>query len=310
MYRILSALLLLNCAAALADRPAEAVVLDRPDAELYGSLYWPEGAGQAVILHAGSGPTDRHGNQPGMQNDSLRLLARGLVAEGIAVLAIDKRFAGESRTSLSEAEIRPSVYVEDLRAWVDWLHARNAQLRIHLLGHSEGALFAKAAAMRSEVASVISLAGAGRPAGVILREQTEGRRPGEIGVEFERVLSSLESGQRVDEVSPLLQALFRPSIQPYLIEWLAIDPAALAAGLDVPLLVIGGSSDIQVGRADFDALAAHADRAEWIDGMNHVLKAVEGALPAQLPSYTDPSLPLHEALLPLIADWIEGPVVE
>ncbi|MDP1125062.1 hypothetical protein Q5O12_26425, partial [Klebsiella pneumoniae] len=91
---------------------------------------------------------------------------------------------------------------------------------------------------------------------------------------------------------PLLQALFRPSIQPYLIEWLAMAPAELAAGLDAPLLVIGGSTDVQVGRVDFDALAAHADRSEWIDGMNHVLKAVEGPLPAQMPSYTDPSLPL------------------
>jgi len=299
-------LIFLVAGLAQAQSPVEEVTLDRPELTLHASLYRPSDASDLVIVHAGSGPTDRHGNQASMNSNSLKLLAEGLAGHGVAVLAIDKRGVGQSVMSNDENALRPSIYIADLIAWIEWASARNPDWRIHLLGHSEGALFAKAAAARARVASVISLAGAGRPAGILLREQTEGRRPGEIGVEFERILSSLESGQEVAEVSPLLNTLFRPSIQPYLIEWLAMDPAELAAQLNAPLLVIAGSTDIQVTRADFDALAGQASEAEWIEGMNHVLKAVEGTLPEQLPSYTNPDLPLHQDLVPVIGDWIES----
>lgn len=299
-------LIFLIAGLAQAQSPIEEVTLDRPELTLHAGLYNPPGASDLVIVHAGSGPTDRDGNQASMNSNSLRLLAEELAGHGVAVLAVDKRGVGQSVMSIDEHALRPSIYITDLIAWIEWASARNPEWSIHLLGHSEGALFAKAAATRAHVASVISLAGAGRPAGILLREQTEGRRPGEIGVEFERILSSLESGQEVTDVSPLLNTLFRPSIQPYLIEWLAMDPAELAAELNVPLLVIAGSTDIQVTRADFDALADQASQAEWIEGMNHVLKAVEGTLPEQLPSYTNPDLPLHRELVPVIVDWIES----
>lgn len=118
----------------------------------------------------------------------------------------------------------------DLVAWVEWARARTPDLQVHLLGHSEGALFAKAAALRIEVASVISLVGAGRSIGVVLREQTEGRRPGEIGVEFEQILSSLESGEEVGEVSPLHEALV-----PVIADWLdTVSGSAAAASLSAP----------------------------------------------------------------------------
>lgn len=300
------AVFVLGFGSALGATSVEDIGLTRSDAALKASLRHPDGAGDLVIIHPGSGPTDRNGNQPSMTNNSLKLLAEGLAERGVGVLSIDKRGVGQSSMALDERDLRPSHFIGDLVAWVAWARERAPASRVHLLGHSEGALFAKAAARRADVASVISLAGAGRSIGVVLREQTEGRRPGQLGVEFEQVLSSLEAGKVVGEVSPLLEALFRPSIQPYLIEWLTMDPAAIAADLDVPLLVIGGSSDLQVGRSDFEALRGAASRAEWIDGMNHVLKAVEGEMAAQLPSYTSPDLPLHEALVPLVVEWLDS----
>lgn len=304
----MNALMLVLTAAGLAQLavPVEEVTLERPEVILHGSLYSPTDARELVIVHAGSGPTDRHGNQRAMKNDSLKRLAEGLAEQGVAVLGVDKRGVGQSRMEIDEQSLRPSVFIDDLVAWVEWAGERNPDWRIHLLGHSEGALFAKVAATRTEVSSVISLAGAGRPAGVFLREQTAGRLPGDLGLEFERVLASLEAGEEVAEVSPMLNVLVRPSIQPYLIEWLALDPVAVAAELDVPLLVIAGSTDIQVKRADFDALAAQAARSEWVEGMNHVLKAVEGPLSAQLPSYSNPDLPLHEDLMPALIGWIDS----
>lgn len=167
-------------------------------------------------------------------------------------------------------------------------------------------MFAKAAAGLTEVDGVVSVAGAGRRMGVLLLEQTEGRRPGALDKQFREILASLEAGREVEDVPPLLAALFRPSVQPYLIEWLALDPAELAGQLNVPLLVVAGSTDLQVVRVDYDALAEHADQSVWIEGMNHVLREKDGTLAEQMSSYLSPEAPLHAELVPVVVNFIKG----
>ena len=272
---------------------------------LHGTLLDPGTASDLVIVHPGSGPSDRDGNQPGMRNDSLRLLAEALAAANLAVLRYDKRGVGESRTDQAESDLRPSHYINDLAAWATWARREGGFERVVLLGHSEGALFAKAAALRVDVDAVISLAGSGRPIGVLLLEQTEGRRPGEIDQQFRDILTELEAGRQVEDVPPVLATLFRPSVQPYLIEWLALDPAELAKDLAVPLLVVAGSTDLQVVRADFDALAESADRAVWIVGMNHVLRDQDGPLEQQVASYLSADAPLHADLVPALLQFLQ-----
>lgn len=277
--------------------------------DLHATLVEPSTADALVILHPGSGPTDRNGNQPGMVNNSLKLLSDALVAGNVAVLRYDKRGVGKSQSSQAESELRPSHYIADLAAWVEWARSTDRFRAVVLLGHSEGAMFAKAASALAEVDAVISLAGSGRPMAVLLLEQTEGRRPGDIDRQFRHILAELEAGRMVDDVPPLLAALFRPSVQPYLIDWLAIDPAKLADQVAVPLLVVSGSTDLQVTRADFDALASHASRSVWIEGMNHVLKEQGGPLGEQMASYLNPDMPLHEELVPVLLDFL-GEVVK
>jgi uncharacterized protein len=104
-------------------------------------------------------------------------------------------------------------------------------------------------------------------------------------------------------VPPALVALFRPGVQPYLLSWLPIDPAAELAKLDLPVLVVQGTADIQIGVKDAERLAAANPKGKLsiIDGMNHVLKEVREAS-QQTASYSDPSLPLHPGLI--------GPIVE
>ncbi len=283
----------------------QSLSLEVDGVELHATLIQPHGARILLILHPGSGPTDHNGNQPGMQNNSLRLLADGLAAAGLAALRYDKRGVGASQSGQEESELRPAHYINDLAAWARWAREVGGYEHVILLGHSEGAMFAKAAAAMTEVDAVISLAGPGRPMGVLLLEQTEGRRPGELDQQFRHILGELEAGRTVEDVPPLLAALFRPSVQPYLIEWLAISPADLAEQLAVPLQVVSGSTDLQVVRADFDALAVHADRAAWIEGMNHVLREQGGPLEQQIASYMSPDRPLHDDLLPEVLQFIQ-----
>lgn len=55
----------------------EAVVLQTPTGDIYGTLLTPERNNNlpVVLLIAGSGPTDRNGNNPLMTNNSLKMLA-------------------------------------------------------------------------------------------------------------------------------------------------------------------------------------------------------------------------------------------
>jgi uncharacterized protein len=303
MKVFLCVLLLLPVGLVVASGPVE---LARDEGVLNGTLLLPEVENPVlVVLHSGSGPTDRDGNQAGMTNNSLKMLAEALVGEGVATLRYDKRGLGGG-ISVNEVDLRPRHFIDDLAAWVSWARADGRFGQVVLLGHSEGALFAKVVGVESDVDAVISLSGAGRPAGVILREQVSGQLPAELAGDFERVLASLEGGELVDDAPAMLQALFRPTVQPYMREWLGMDPAAIAASMTNPLLVIGGSTDVQVGRADFDRLAEATGNGQsvWIEGMNHVLKPVEGALAEQVPSYMNPELELHPELVPTITGFL------
>ncbi|MGY6630235.1 MAG: alpha/beta hydrolase [Wenzhouxiangella sp.] len=308
----LGALGLSALAMSMAVTGSEPVAIDRDEVVLQGSLLAAEPGGPLIILHPGSGPTDRYGNQPGMNNNALGLLADALHQQGYSVLRYDKRGVGESHSAQAESELRPGHFIADLVAWVDWAEARTPGQGVVLMGHSEGGLFAKAAGLErpQTVIGVVALAAAGRPVGELLLEQTEGRRPGDLDGQFRSILAELEAGRTVDTVPPLLAALFRPSVQPYLIDWLAMEPQAMAAALAPPLLVVGGSSDLQVGRADFDALAMLAEQSAWLEGMNHVLKASEGPIEQQLPSYLTPDGPLHPALLPALDAFLGGLTAE
>jgi hypothetical protein len=81
-------------------------------------------------------------------------------------------------------------------------------------------------------------------------------------------------------------------------------PAEELATLRMPVLVIGGGTDLQVGRADFDALAAAGPDVEsrWFNSMNHVLVDAPADRSANLATYWDASLPLTDGLSDAIAD--------
>lgn len=262
----------------------------------------------AVII-AGSGPTDRNGNSVlGIRTDSYKLLAEALAERGVSSVRYDKRgIAGSAGVAVSEAELRITHMADDVTAVAKWLRDRPGMASVVLMGHSEGGLLALMSAARVKPAALILLATTGRRLGSVLREQfsRSGTHPA-ISAEALRIVAALERGEDVAEVSPQLQAAFRPSVQPYLRSLMAIDPAALADKTSQPLLIVGGGRDIQVGKSDFDGLlAARTDAvAYWDPGMGHTLKDA-GRTPQSLQrAYTDPDVPLSTGLAERIADFI------
>ena len=82
------------------------VALGTGDAALHASYIAPgawKAEFDAVLILPGSGPTDRNGNQAGMQNDSLKMIALALGEEGIASLRMDKRGVAASIPAMTTA---------------------------------------------------------------------------------------------------------------------------------------------------------------------------------------------------------------
>lgn len=282
---------------------------------LHGTLIVPDGVAQppVALLIAGSGPTDRDGNTRAgsMQliNNSLRLLAEDLAAQGIATLRYDKRgVAASLGAATNEADLRFSDYVDDAVAWLNQLNADPQFGNLFVIGHSEGALIGTLAAQQVDVAGVITMAGAGRTAPAVLDEQLSNQLTGDLLDQARTIMSELSEGRTVDETPPALATLFRSSVQPYIISWFRHDPAQALAELSMPVLIVQGTTDVQVPTSDAHLLATTTPDAELviIDGMNHVLKAASGDRVAQLPVYTNPDLPLHKNLIAPLARFIQA----
>ena len=70
----------------------EIIVLETPTGNIEGTLLVPsKGNCPLVLIIAGSGPTDRDGNNISLQNNSLKMLAQGLYENNIASFRFDKR---------------------------------------------------------------------------------------------------------------------------------------------------------------------------------------------------------------------------
>ncbi|MBY8959168.1 alpha/beta fold hydrolase [Pseudomonas fluorescens] len=297
---------------------AHATVLQRPisldtgSGELFGSLLLPKSDNPVpvVLILAGSGPTDRDGNNPdGGRNDSLKRLAWVLAKHNIASVRYDKRGVAASRPATpDERNLSVEGYVDDAVAWSQKLKNDPRFGPLILLGHSEGALIATLAAPRADAAALISLSGSARPVDQVIREQLARSLPPPLMLRSNELLDSLKAGHTDDNVPAPLQPIFRPSVQPYLISLFRQDPAKAFAQLKMPALIVQGSNDMQVGVGDAQALKAAKPDAELvvIDGMNHVMRIVPADVKRQLASYKDPNLPLAAELGGKLIEFIDG----
>ena len=274
---------------------------------LKGSLLTVEGKTKTVaLIIAGSGPTDRNGNNPNMINNSLKMLAIALGNKGISSLRYDKRGIGASKTAgLAEKNLRFEHYIEDAKSWLDYLASKDQFEQIIVIGHSEGALIGLLAAHHKKVDKYISLAGAGQPIDETIRQQLS-KQPEFVLTNTMPILDKLKQGQTVDNVPNYLMSLFRPSVQPYMISWLKYDPQKEIAQLKKPILLVQGETDLQVTVADVNKLAKANNTAEKviISKMNHIFKEASLNPQANFSTYNQADLPIKPELVEAIAQFV------
>ena len=282
---------------------SEQVVIDP---EVQGTLLSPRGSAQPplAILIAGSGPTDRDGNQAQFKNNSLKYLAEGLAQKGIAVFRYDKRVIAQiSKGNVQEEKMTFEDEVNDALLVVNYFKKRYKN--ITLVGHSEGALIGLLVAQEGGISKFVSLAGAGTSSATLIEEQIAKNAP-QLKEESQKVINQLRKGELVENISSYLAPVFRESVQPYLISWFKYEPAQEIAKLSIPILIIQGTNDLQVDSKQAQLLKEAQPKAQLllIEGMNHVLKKVK-TIEENQQSYLNPDFPVPAELVEGIASFIK-----
>ena len=283
-----------------------------PQGPLAGTLLDGGAHSPVVLIIPGSGPTDRDGNNPlGITAAPYRMLAEALAQRGVSTVRIDKRGMFASKAAVADPnKVTIGDYARDTHNWVAAIRKQTGANCVWVLGHSEGALVALAAAQKPDaICGAILVSGAGRRLSDVIREQLRAN-PANAPVldSAMTALDSLEHRQHVDvsAMHPALQKLFAPQVQDFLIDMFSYDPAKLAASTELPLLVVQGGRDLQVSVADAKALAVGKAKLRLLPQMNHVLKDVASDdRAANLATYTDSLMPVDSGAVDAIATFVK-----
>jgi len=222
----------------------------------------------------------------------------------------DKRGIGSSALPVwKEEDLRLDDYVGDAAAWLRKLRADGRFSRVVMAGHSEGAQIAAEACAQGGADACVLIAGAGHPLDEILRDQLKDKLPPALASESDSILAALKEGKTVDKVPPPLLSLYRPDVQPYLISTFQHDPRKAIAALKMPVLILQGTSDVQVQQDEAKALADAAPKAKLVivQGMNHLLKIVGDDKALQQKSYASPDLPVAPQLIDAVSAFVKAP---
>ena len=283
---------------------------------LPGTLAMPKGTGPfpAVVLVHGSGAHDR--DETVGPNKPFLDIARGLAAQGIAVLRFDKRSKARPQDFTGGAFGVDDETTNDAVLAVDALRKSDGidPKRVFVLGHSQGGMMApRIAAVSGHVAGLVLLAA---PARSLL----------DIVIEQNRRLAVLDDGktsdaerdainQIIEQVRITRDPLTDPATKTMLGQpagyWRsidAVDPVAEAQSVALPMLVLQGARDIQVVDADWQNWkAAFHDNPKvtfkLYDKLNHLGIAGEGE--GSLAEYAKPGH-VDAQLIDDVAAWVKA----
>lgn len=281
------------------------------DSLIKGTLFSPEKISKntkLVILIAGSGPTNRYGNQFGGVTNCLKFLAEDIASKDVAVFSYDKRlFAQMKSGKIDEKSMRFEDMVIDAQNVVNYFKSEKKFKKIIVAGHSEGSLVGILSSLKN-VNGFISLAGAGRPIDDVLKEQLLKQVPN-LEAEINENLAKLKEGKTFELTSknPSIISVFRESVQPYMISWIKYNPIIEIKKLKIPVLIINGTQDLQVPESDARLLKVVYPKAtlEIIENMNHLFKETKTEQENRK-SYNDGKIPVMTILSEKIVDFIKS----
>lgn len=285
----------------------EEVKVTSDNLDIYGTLLVPEKkTNRAILIISGSGATDRDGNtKPIYLSNALKMLSEELTELGFATLRFDKRGVGKSISdSLKLENLRFEQLVIDASKWLAFLKSKYDDITV--IGHSQGALVGMLAIQKYKVNRFISLAGLSENAYTTVKRQLANQPKFVIDAAYP-ILDSLKKGEKVNDVPSFLNSLFNPKTQDYFISFMKYDPREEIIKLNIPILVIQGTSDLQItveGATEMSNKSQHST-LKIIENMNHVLKKSNKETTENMATYNNPTLSLHPDLIVLINEFLK-----
>lgn len=287
----------------------EEVKVTSDNLDIYGTLLVPEKkTNRAVLIISGSGSTDRDGNtKPIYTSNALKMLSEELTKLGFATLRYDKRGVGKSISdSLKTENLRFEQLVDDASKWIAFLKSKYDDITV--IGHSQGALVGMLAINNNntKVNRFISLAGLSEDAYTTVKRQLANQPKFVIDAAYP-ILDSLKIGVKVNDVPAYLNSLFNPKSQDYFISFMKYDPRDEIKKLNIPILVIQGTSDLQItveGATEMSNKSQHST-LKIIEDMNHVLKKSSKETSENMKTYNNPTLSLHPDLTIVIKEFLK-----
>ncbi|MFT4781330.1 MAG: pimeloyl-ACP methyl ester carboxylesterase [Psychroserpens sp.] len=257
----------------------------------------------AVII-ADSGPTDRDGNQNFLRNNSLKKLAEALTNIGIATFRYDKRIVKQIRKNNVDPNIKFDDFVTDAISVVDYFKKDKTYSSIYVIGHSQGSLIGMLAS-KDRADGFISLGGSGQSIDEVITEQIGAMDPSLIDA-TKKAFESLKAGKTTTDYPPPLAPVFRADVQPFIMNWMQYNPQKVIKSLDIPILIINGTNDLQVSvdEAQLLKVASKDSEINIIEKMNHVLFIIEGDQLVNSKSYNESSRKISEELISIISSFI------
>lgn len=273
-----------------------------------GTLALPkdENSKTLAIIIAGSGPTDRDGNQNFMKSNALKKLAHQLTQRGIATFRYDKRTVKQVKTGNIDSATSFDDFVTDAVDVINYFKTADTFSEIYVIGHSQGSLVGMLAA-KSNVDGFISLAGAGNNIGDVITEQI-GKQVPQLKTTTKTIMDTLKTGKTVEEYPPMLSSIFSKDIQPFMISWMAYYPSEEIKQLDIPVLIVNGTKDLQVPEEEAKLLKQSSPEAELvlIEQMNHVFIEIDGNDLENSKSYNESSRQISTQLIDSIEEFIKS----
>jgi uncharacterized protein len=309
-----------------------------PGVRIAATLTVPRGGATraAAVLTGGTGPQDRDANIAGHR--PFLVIADHLARQGVAVLRFDKRGVGGSTGALADAT--PLDFAADVIAGVEFLasHPATRTVPIGVIGHSEGGMIAPIAANRSRrVAFLVLLAAPGLPMREIGVRQAEAIARAE-GVPEADVAARVKLSAAILDLfasnadAATITTLARPILEEgfaripldarararqvdlalshYASPWahfaLRYDPAPALRSVQVPVLALNGSLDVQIeARTNLPAIAAalgggHVTTHE-LPRLNHLFQTAQTG---GLGEYARISETFSPIALRIVSDWI------
>lgn len=289
------------------------------DATLAGSLASPrseEAPVPTVLLIAGSGPLDRDGNHTKMALNLSRDLAQNLYDAGWASLRFDKRGIGESSGDYLSAGLDDER--ADVEAAFDWLTGQPEVGPIVAVGHSVGALMAAELGGREPgPVAVVLLSTTTKNGEETLRWQTEQMADYIVPPFASRVLKLFgtsvvkQQAKAVAKIKTTTGDVARVQMVKtnarWMREFLAYDPVPALEQVEVPLLAITGSKDVQVDVADLATVADMVPGSDVVavENVDHLLRDEPAAVSNPRSYRKQLAKPIDPRVVDALIAWLE-----